>query len=59
AVGGSVAAGAAGTPANVSDGCETSAGERIPRQPTRRGRPTAAAAASAAAADDGAAAAAQ
>ncbi|KAA6221702.1 phosphatase PAP2 family protein [Streptomyces albofaciens JCM 4342] len=59
AEGGSVSAGAAGTPADVSGGCETSAGERIPRQPTRRGRPTAAAAASAAAADDRAAAAAR
>ncbi|WP_030680977.1 phosphatase PAP2 family protein [Streptomyces rimosus] len=56
---GSVAPVTAGTPAHVSAGCETSAGELIPRQPTRRGRPTAAAAASAAAADDGAATAAQ
>ncbi|MFK8846824.1 phosphatase PAP2 family protein [Streptomyces sp. Ac-502] len=47
-----------GESANVSGGCQTSAGERFPRQPTRRGRP-AAGAASAAAADDGAATAAR
>ncbi|MFD7664360.1 phosphatase PAP2 family protein [Streptomyces sp. NPDC059788] len=58
AVPGLVAAGAPGTHANVSGGCETSAGERIPRQPTRRGRPAAGAAAGAAA-GDGAATAAQ
>ncbi|MFH8347106.1 phosphatase PAP2 family protein [Streptomyces sp. NPDC018045] len=52
------AAGAPGTHADVSGGCQTSAGERFPRQPTRRGRP-AARAVSAAAADDGAATAAQ
>ncbi|MEU4201151.1 phosphatase PAP2 family protein [Streptomyces sp. NPDC039022] len=50
------AAGAPGAHANVSGGCQTSAGERFPRQPTRRGRPAAGAAA---AADDGAAAAAR
>ncbi|MEV5592680.1 phosphatase PAP2 family protein [Streptomyces sp. NPDC052496] len=52
------AAGMPGAHANVSGGCQTSAGERFPRQPTRRGRP-AAGAATAAAADDGAATAAR
>ncbi|MFF3270280.1 phosphatase PAP2 family protein [Streptomyces chrestomyceticus] len=52
------AAGAPGAHANVSGGCQTSAGERFPRQPTRRGRPAVGAAA-AAAADDGAATAAR
>ncbi|MFI0260088.1 phosphatase PAP2 family protein [Streptomyces sp. NPDC017056] len=53
------AGGAPGTHADVSGGCETSAGERIPRQPTRRGRPAAGAADRAATADDGAATAAR
>lgn len=48
------AAGAPGAHANVSGGCQTSPGERFPRQPTRRGRPAAGAAA-----DDGAATAAR
>ncbi|OKI04531.1 hypothetical protein A6A06_07020 [Streptomyces sp. CB02923] len=56
---GAPAAGAPGAHANVSGGCQTSAGERFPRQPTRRGRPAVGAAASAAAADDGAATAAR